>query len=47
METLREPWAGLIEEAAGWREGMEFDRLEETLEFICYTLERCRAIGNG
>ncbi len=47
METLREPWAGLIEKAAGWREGMEFDRLEETLEFICYTLERCRAIGNG
>jgi len=47
METLGEPWAGLIEEAAEWREGMGFDRLEKTLEFICYTLERCRAIGNG
>lgn len=47
METLGEPWAGLIEEAAEWREGMEFDRLEKTLEFICYTLERCRAISNG
>ncbi|MBE3119384.1 MAG: DUF4111 domain-containing protein [Candidatus Atribacteria bacterium] len=47
METLGEPWAGLIEEAAEWREGMGFDRLEKTLEFICYTLECCRAIGNG
>ncbi|MBE3037581.1 MAG: DUF4111 domain-containing protein [Chloroflexi bacterium] len=47
METLGEPWAGLIEEAAEWREGIGFDRLEKTLEFICYTLERCRAIGNG
>jgi len=47
QSALGEPWAKLIAEAAGWREGAGFDRLEETLEFICSTLERCRAIGDG
>jgi hypothetical protein len=42
---LGEPWDGLIEEAAGWREEMEFDKLEETLEFICNTLERSRRLA--
>ncbi len=38
METLGELWAGLIVEAADWQEEMEFDRLEETMGFIRYTL---------
>lgn len=40
--ALGEPWAGLIAEAAGWQEGAGFDRLAETLEFVYFTLERCR-----
>ncbi|MFH1032034.1 MAG: aminoglycoside adenylyltransferase domain-containing protein [Chloroflexota bacterium] len=44
METLGEPWHEIIASAAAWRPGMEFNRLEETLEFICYTLERCRRL---
>ena len=47
MTALEKKWIGFIEAAAVWREGMEFDRLEETLEFICYTRERSRVIGNG
>lgn len=45
QSALGDPWAKLIADAVGWREGMVFDRLEETLEFICYTLERSRRLG--
>ena len=38
---LGEPWSRLIAEALDWRGEMEFDRLEATLGFIRYTLERC------
>jgi hypothetical protein len=41
-DTLGEPWSELIKGARRWREGIEFDRLEETKEFIRYTLGRCR-----
>ncbi len=40
--ALGDPWGRLIEEAAEWREGKKFDRLEETMEFIYYTLEYCQ-----
>ncbi|HEX7540928.1 MAG TPA: aminoglycoside adenylyltransferase domain-containing protein [Anaerolineales bacterium] len=39
--ALGDRWIGLIEEAARWREGLEFDRLDEPVGLICYTLERC------
>jgi hypothetical protein len=42
FEILGEPWIGLIGAAASWRPGMEFDRLEETLEFIYFTSELSR-----
>jgi len=45
QSALGDPWAKLIADATGWREGAGFDRLEETLEFICYTLECCRRLG--
>lgn len=38
--ALGERWAGLIESASAWRNGMPFDHLTETLAFIRYTLER-------
>jgi predicted nucleotidyltransferase len=38
QSALGEPWAGLIEEAAGWRDGVEYDKLEDTMGFIWYTL---------
>jgi hypothetical protein len=41
METLGEPWRALISAAAAWRPGMEFNKLEETLEFIRFTLGTC------
>ncbi len=43
--TLGELWVGLIEEAEEWRDGVEFDNYDETLKFICYTLERSRRLG--
>jgi hypothetical protein len=36
-----EPWVGLIGWAAAWRRGMQALRLEETLAFIEFTLDRC------
>jgi hypothetical protein len=43
-ETLGEPWVALITAAVSWRPGMEFDKLKETMDFICYTLERCQQL---
>jgi predicted nucleotidyltransferase len=40
QSAVGEPWTRLIEGAADWREGMEFGRLEETLQFIHFTLEQ-------
>jgi len=42
METLGEPWASLIVAAAVWRPGVDFKKLEETLGFIWFTLERSK-----
>jgi hypothetical protein len=38
--ALGERWAALIERALAWRNGEPFDGLNETLDFIRYTLER-------
>jgi len=40
QSTLGEPWAALIERALAWRRGAQLDSLNETLDFIRYTLER-------
>jgi hypothetical protein len=36
--TLGERWVALIERAVNWQPGDSMDRLNETLEFIRYTL---------
>jgi len=38
MQSLGEPWRSLISAAAAWRPGVEFDKLDETLEFIRFTI---------
>ena len=40
QSALSEPWVGLITAAAVWRPGMDFDRLNEMLKFILFTLEQ-------
>jgi hypothetical protein len=40
QQELGEPWAALIERALAWRHDAELDSLNETLNFIRYTLER-------
>ena len=40
-QTLGEPWAALIQQAAGWQRGMEMDELPKVLSFIRYTLAQC------
>jgi hypothetical protein len=43
QEALGERWAAIIERAAAWRRGAQLDHLDETLDFIRYTLERCKS----
>jgi len=38
---LGEPWASLVESALAWRRGTELHCLDEALNFIRYTLDRC------
>jgi hypothetical protein len=40
QEVLGESWAALIERVLAWRHGAQLDHLNETLDFIRYTLER-------
>jgi len=40
QEALGERWAALIERALAWRHDAQLDNLNETLDFIRYTLER-------
>jgi predicted nucleotidyltransferase len=40
METLGEPWHSLVAEAAAWRPGKEFHRMDETVELIRFTLKK-------
>ena len=47
IETLGEPWDGLIQAAKNWVGEKEFDRLDETMEFIQYTLDQCQLMKDG
>jgi len=47
MQTLGEPWAKLVGKALDWRNGMEFDKLEETIEFINFTLREIDVFRDG
>ena len=38
LETLEEPWRALVAAAASWRPGKVFDRPEEMVDFIRFTL---------
>ncbi len=38
LKTESEPWARLIGAAAAWRPGVEYNRLNKTVEFILFTL---------
>jgi hypothetical protein len=40
QEALGEQWAALIERASAWRHDAQSDNMNETLDFIRYTLER-------
>jgi hypothetical protein len=40
QEALGEPWAALIEQALAWSHDTQLDNMNETLDFIQYTLER-------
>jgi predicted nucleotidyltransferase len=44
LEALDAPRAALIERALAWRPGLAFDSLNETLDFIRYTLQACRQV---
>jgi predicted nucleotidyltransferase len=44
MRSLGEPWLALISSAAAWRPGKEFNQLEETLQFIRFTLDTCQPV---
>jgi hypothetical protein len=39
QETLDQKWAALIERALAWRHDAPLDNLNETLDFIRYTLD--------
>ncbi len=47
LKTLDEPWNGLVNAAAAWRPGTDFNRLDETLEFIRFTLEKWGLPGDS
>jgi hypothetical protein len=47
QETLGERWAALIERALAWRHDAPLDELNETLDFIRYTLERGQRADSG
>ena len=38
MKTLAEPWRSLISAAAAWQPGNGFNKMNETMKFIAYTL---------
>jgi hypothetical protein len=39
LETLIERWKDLIEKASAWRHGKQLNKLDETLDFIRYTVD--------
>jgi hypothetical protein len=42
QENLGERWANLIAQAVNWQHGEHFNKLNETLDFIRFTLERSK-----
>ena len=46
METLGKPWRLLISAAAAWRPGMEFNKLEVTLKFIRFTIDKTKSLDS-
>ena len=42
QQTDAKPWAGLIERALQWQDASQEAEVEETLELIGYTVERCQ-----
>lgn len=44
LEALETRWAGFIGRALAWQPGLELDSLNETLDFIRYTLQACGQI---
>jgi hypothetical protein len=46
-EALGPPWASLIEQALAWRNGHDIDELDQTLDFIRFTLERSQQRLDG
>ena len=47
MQTLREPWVELVRKAMDWRNDMDFDIPEETIEFINFTLRGSCILRDG
>jgi hypothetical protein len=45
QETVGERWTALIERALAWPHGAQSDSLNETLDFIRYTLERSEVLS--
>ena len=43
MDTLGQPWRCLVSAATAWRPGIEFNKLEQTLDFIQFTLSACQS----
>jgi hypothetical protein len=43
--ALDERWTPLIERALAWRDGARLDSLDETLDFIRYTVDRSQQLG--
>lgn len=46
QKALGEPWAAVIELALAWRHDAQMEKLNETLDFIRYTLERSQQFEN-
>ena len=46
LETLGEPWAALISRALAWSRDSHWDYLDETLDFMRYTIERSKQDGD-
>ncbi len=42
LQALEPAWASLIQRAAAWQPGQEMERLDQTLDFIRYTLARSK-----
>jgi hypothetical protein len=46
LKTLAEPWHTMVSQATSWKSGMKFDKLEETMGFILYTLSESLSVSS-